>query len=154
MPLVIIHRGSSDSGKSELFVMKHIAGIDYVQIAKFLECTKQQASTTMLNKTEFTQLLGVAQTERECQCISYCIYMSLGLSFKSARCHFGFNRMAQRITRMDKWINEIQTIHECADRIIVIKEASRLRSLGCTGNSDNTGDGQHGEEMESWMPRF
>ena len=146
MPLVIIHRGSSDSGKSELFVMKHIAGIDYVQIAKFLECTKQQASTsTMLNKTEFTQLLGVAQTERECQCISYCIYMSLGLSFKSARCHFGFNRMAQRITRMDKCINEIQTIHECADRIIVIKEASRLRSLGCTGNSDNTGDGQHGE---------
>ena len=69
---------------------------------------------------------------------------SLGLSFKSERRHFGFNRMAQRIARMDKCINEIQTIHECADRIIVIKEASRLRSLGCTGNSDNTGDGHDG----------
>ena len=142
MPLVIIRCGSSDSGKCELFVMKHIAGIDYVQIAKFLESTKQQASTSiLLNKPEFTQLLGGAQTERERQCISYCIYKSLGLSFKSARRHFGFNRMAQRIARMDKCINEIQTIHECADRIIVIKEASRLRSLGCTGNSDSAGDG-------------
>ena len=177
MPLVIIRCGSSDSGKCELFVMEHIAGIDYVQIAEFLESTKQQASTSiLLNKPEFTQLLGVAQTERERQCISYYIYKSLGLSFKSARCHFGFNRMAQRIARIDKCINEIQTIHECADRIIVIKEASRLRSLGCTGNSvaqvmedtlevmkswmlaleivttqlmDNTV-----EVMESWMPRF
>ena len=153
--------------------MEHIAGIDYVQIAKFLESTKQQASSSiLLNKPEFTQLLSVAQTEREHHCISYCIYlyMSLGLSFKSARRHFGFNRMAQRIARMDKCINEIQTIHECADRFIVIKEASRLRSLGCTG------DGGHGgvimswilaleivttqlmdntmKVMESWMPRF
>ena len=75
---------------------------------------------------------------------SYCIYKSLGLSFKSAR---RLNRMAQRIARMDNCINEIQTIHECADRIIVIKEASRLRSLGCTGNSDNTGD-EHGRSNE------
>ena len=51
--------------------------------------------------------------------------------------------MAQRIARMDKCIN-----HECADRIIVIKEASRLRSLGCTGNSDSTGDGGHGGSNE------
>ena len=149
MPLVIIRCGSSHSGKCELFVMEHIAGIDYVQIAKFLESTKQQASTSiLLNKPEFTQLLGVAQTERERQCISYCIYKSLGLSFKSARRHFGFNRMAQRIARMDKCINEIQTIHECADRIIVIKEASRLRSLGCTENSDSAGDGGHGGSNE------
>eukprot|EP00731_Ephydatia_muelleri_P021108 Em0013g835a len=49
---------------------------------------------------------------------------------------------------MDKCINEIQTIHECADRIIVIKEASRLRSLGCTGNSDSAGDGGHGGSNE------
>ena len=56
--------------------------------------------------------------------------------------------MAQRIARMDKCINEIQTIHECADRIIVIKEASRLRSLGCTGNSDSTGDGGHSGSNE------
>ena len=56
--------------------------------------------------------------------------------------------MAQRIARMGKCINEIQTIHECADRIIVIKEASRLRSLGCTGNSDSTGDGGHGGSNE------
>ena len=47
---------------------------------------------------------------------------TLGLSFKSARRHFGFNRMAQRIARMDKCINEIQTIHECADRIIVTRK--------------------------------
>ena len=82
MPLVIIRCGSSDSGKCELFVMEHIAGIDCVQIAEFLESTKQQAFTSiLLNKPEFTQLLGVAQTERECQCISYCIYKSLGLLF-------------------------------------------------------------------------
>ena len=106
MPLVIIHCGSSDSGKCELFVMEHIAGIDYVQIAEFLESTKQQAFTSiLLNKPEFTQLLGVAQTERERQCISYCIDKSLGLSFKSARRHFGFNRMAQCIARMDKCIS-------------------------------------------------
>ena len=95
-----------------------------------------------------TRLINLnMQNENFCKChwsISNCISKSLGLSFKCARHHFGFNRIAQRIARMDKCINEIQTIHECADRVIVIKEASHLKSLGCTGNSDNTGDRGHG----------
>ena len=66
---VIIRSGSISSGWS---VMEHIAGVDYCRISQFLDFTKQQASTSiLLTKPEFTQLLGVAQTERERQCISY-----------------------------------------------------------------------------------
>ena len=74
MPLVIICSGSISHGQSELFVMEHIASVDYVRISQFLDCTKKQASTSiLLNNGEFTQLLGVAHTERERQCISYCL---------------------------------------------------------------------------------
>ena len=69
MPLVIICSGSISRGQSELFVMEHIAG---VRISQFLDCTKKQASTSIsLNNGEFTQLLGVAHTEHERQCICY-----------------------------------------------------------------------------------
>ena len=80
MPLVIIRSGSISSGQSELFVMEHIAGVDYVRI---FQCTKQQASTSiLLTKPELTQLLGVTHTEHERQRISYCLFKLLGLSFK------------------------------------------------------------------------
>ena len=46
-----------------LFSIFSFSSLSHTPVTKFLECTKQQASTTMLNKTEFTQLLGVAQTE-------------------------------------------------------------------------------------------
>ena len=105
--------------------MEHIAGVDYVRISQFLDFTKQQASTSiLLTKPVFTQLLGVVQTERERQCISYCLFKSLGLSYRSARCHFGLNGMAQRTARMEKSISEIQSICECADRVSLIKEAT------------------------------
>ena len=146
MPLVIIRSGSLSSGRSELFVMEHIAGVDYVRIAQFLDCTKQQASISiLLTKSVFTQLLGVAHTERERQSISYCVFKSLGLSFKSARHHLGFSRMAQRIARIEKSISEIQTICECADRVSLTKEKTLLRSLGdlSTGNSNTTDSDGH-----------
>ena len=99
MPLVIIRSGSISSGQSELFVREHIAGADYVRISQILDYTKQQASTSiLLTKPELTQLLGVTHTEHERQRISYCLFKLLGLSFKSAKCLFGLNRMAQCTT--------------------------------------------------------
>ena len=77
MPVAAVRLREPSSGCAE--VMEYIAGVDYVKILHFLRrCPTQGGCTPSMSKQELKQLLGLAQTHKERECIRNVVYKASG----------------------------------------------------------------------------
>ena len=75
-------------------------------------------------------LLSLAQTDCERECIKYSIMKASGMTATRARREYGFERMAERTTRVEQAIVEAQKIRETIEDIARIQDTALLASFG------------------------
>ena len=63
-----------------------------------------------MTKTELKQLLMVAITEKERECIRYAVYKASNLTPTQAKLHFGLDSMKSRALKVQKCIDEVKEI--------------------------------------------
>ena len=68
-----------------------------------------------LSKCELKQLLSLAQSDRERECIRFAAYKASGLSATGARKHWGMVNEAQRVKQISECIEETRDIRMCVD---------------------------------------
>ena len=64
LPLAAVRLNTPKSGKSEIYLMEYVEGVDYVKLGHFLQ-SSQNPITSNLGKCELHQLLSLAQSDRE-----------------------------------------------------------------------------------------
>ncbi len=99
MPVIAIRFGKPSSGKSQLFVMEYIHDVNYINLAQFFESSgafNKAVNTPNVSKEELKQLLSIAQSDRERECLRYAVYRASGLTPTAARRCFGFEGMPVR----------------------------------------------------------
>lgn len=85
MPLAALRLGDCKSGLSQVFLMEYITNLNYQQLVPILSvhCYKCTENSVM-NKGKLQQLLKLACSDRERQCIKYAAYKASGLSVTAA----------------------------------------------------------------------
>ena len=106
MPLVCIRVGKPLDGTSQLVVMELVKGADYVKIQQMLttQLKKSPSLTSTLNKQDVKQLLNLAQSNCEKECLRYAIFKASGMTSSAARKQLGFERMAERSAEVERCI--------------------------------------------------
>lgn len=112
MPLACIRVGKPSDGTSQLVVMEFVKGADYVKIQQMLttQLKKSPSLTSTLTKQDVKQLLNLAQSNREKECLRYAIFKASGLISLTARKQLGFERMAERSAEVERCIKEAEEI--------------------------------------------
>lgn len=87
MPLVSLRVGEVKSGFSQNYLFEKFPGTDYHQFLHLLnmfhaeKCSKELA----MPKKQLSDILSIAQSNRERECIRYTAVVASGLSSKAAR---------------------------------------------------------------------
>lgn len=112
MPLACIRVSKPSDGTSQLVVMEFVKGADYVKIQQILttQLKKSPSLTSTLTKQDVKQLLNLAQSNREKECLRYAIFKASGLISLAARKQLGFERMAERSAEVERCIKEAEEI--------------------------------------------
>lgn len=103
-----------------------------------------------MTKVEFKQILSLAQSDHERELIRFTAFKSSGLSATSARKHFGLENMLERSNRVQRCIEDTQTICECIDDLSRIQEQAALKLLGLIledKESSSTGEESSDDEV-------
>ena len=82
LPLVAIRLGTSSSGTSEIKVMEHMRGVDYVKLRTVNP--KVTSAKPAMSKEEVRQILLFAQNRRERETLTYAVCKAAGLSASDA----------------------------------------------------------------------
>ena len=80
-------------------------------------------------------LLGLAQSDRERECIQFAIFKASGMTATRARHHYGFDRMIERSSRVEEAMIEAQQIHETVEDIASIEDQALLATFGICNES-------------------
>ncbi len=80
--------------------MEYVSGINYA-CTGLLNTSSSTQSKTELEKSCVKMLLGLAQSNRERECICYAIYKSSGMTATRARKVFGFEDMDKQSKRVE-----------------------------------------------------
>ena len=62
---------------------------------------KSPSSSPQMTKDHLGQLLSLAQTDRERECIKYVVFKTSGLSASAAQKFYGFSDMTRRADRVE-----------------------------------------------------
>ena len=129
-----IRCGSPESGVSRTFLMEYISDCDHLYqtiIDFYLDGMKKSPSSSpQMTKDHLGQLLSLAQSNRERECIKYVIFKTSGLSASAARKFYGFSDMTQRADRVERAIEEAQCIRENIQSLAAIQDKAVLLSHG------------------------
>ena len=130
MPLVAITLGRPLSGKSEVFLLEAVEGLDYPKLIKFLESKMCKGAMTGLTKQQVKDLLSFAQSDRERETLRYTVCQTSGLTSSAARRLYGWERMSERSAFVEKCLKDAQEIRESIYYLSTTQERAVLRSLG------------------------
>jgi len=75
-------------------------------------------------------LLRLARSDRERECIRYTAWKASGMSASAGRKHFGFENMSDRAKQVECCIEEVRNIRESVESICHLQEESVLTSMG------------------------
>ena len=89
----------------------------------------KQLREVRLSKNELQDLLKLAQSDRERECVRYAVWKASGLSAKGARKHFGFGNITERAEKVSACLEEIKTITRDVEEMCKIQETAMLTSL-------------------------
>ena len=144
MPLVVIRIGEPHRGNSQLYIMEYVHGMNYGNLAQFLETSWiSHTARPKISKEEMKKVLAIAQSDRERECLRYAIYRASGLTPTATRRYFGFERMEDRAKCVEKCLHDAQVIREAVEDLSHTQERAVLRTLGVKdfdSSSDVDGD--------------
>ena len=138
MPVVALRVGSPSSGFSETYLIEHHPNFDHNHSLKIF-CQlheKERSKKVGLSKSELHDLLKLAQSDRERECVRYAAWKASGISASSARKQFSFDNIAKRGNKIHACIQEIKEITKDVEEICKVKETAMLTSLGLISSSD------------------
>lgn len=152
MPLVSVVIGDPAQGKSFTVLLECCQGVDYSKISLVMNglssaCTSQ--SKPDIEKDCVKLLLGLAQSDRERECIRYSIFKASGMSATQARHHFGFDNMIERSAGVEKAITEAQKIRETVEDIACVQDKALLATFGIQESSDSSSSDTEDTEIVS-----
>ena len=148
MPLAALRLGLPNSGYAEVFLFEHFAGVNYYQFLQLLNRfhAEKHSSQVALSKDMLRDLLQLARSDRERECIRYTAWKASGLSASAGRKHFGLDNLSKRANHVEHCIEEVRAIRESVERVCHLQEKSVLASMGITledwssdGMSDDSG---------------
>ena len=88
MPLVTLRLGKPSSGTSVTYVMEYFPNVNYCQflhvLSRFHHCPTKQGFG--MSKDELKEVLKLASSDKERECIRYTAFRASGLSSTRARC--------------------------------------------------------------------
>ena len=147
IPVAAIRCGEPQSGRSRTFLMELIPGGGdhlYQRIIDFyLEGLKQSSVNSQsptMTKAHLMQLLLLAQSDRERECIKYAVFKSSGLSPSAARKFYGLTEMARRTAGVEQAIAEAEQLHEMIDDLAATQDKALLLSYGIHSTSSSSSD--------------
>ena len=151
LPLVAFRVGEPRSGLSEVYICEHFSGVDYQQFLKLLNALHLQKKSRELSmsKSELKDLLSLAQTDKERECVRYAVWKSSGLSVTAARRVYGFENLRERAQKVDTAIEEVKAIRTAMDEVCKIKEKAALALYGISVSDMSTDESDSGEEWTS-----
>ena len=150
MPLIAMSIGEPHSGKSQVYVMEYIHGINYRSVAQFLEASGlSHTACPNISKQELQKLLAMAQSDRERECLRYAVYRASGLPPTAARRCFGFERMKNRAERVDECLHDAQLLREAVEELSHTQERAVLKTLGVKDFDSSSNDNDAGSTDES-----
>ena len=132
MPLVTLRLGEPASGLSEIHIMEYFPNVNYSQFIHILSRFHQSSTRTDIgmSKHELKEILKLACSDRERECIRYTAFKASGLTAKAARKHFGFQNMTARSSAVENALEERRNIYEAIENICNIQEKALLCSFG------------------------
>ena len=148
MPLAALRVGLPKSGYAEVFLFEHFAGVNYDQFLQLLNHfhSEKHTNKVALSKEKLRDLLQLACSDRERECIRYTAWKASGLSASAGRKHFGLDNMSTRANHVEHCIQEVKAIRESVERVCHLQEQSVLDSMGVdvedwssVGISDDSG---------------
>ena len=86
--------------------------------------------SSAIGKTEVKKLLGLARSDRERELIRYSVCKSSGVSSTAARKLYGFEKMQERVERIQEALKEAQCIREAVDDLSRTQEKALPLAMG------------------------
>ena len=108
---------------------------------------KSPSSSPQMTKDHLGQLLSLAQTDRERECIKYAVFKTSGLSASAAQKFYGFSDMTRRADRVERAIEEAQRIREDIQSLAAIQDKAILSHGINLPRSSSSSD----SEESAWM---
>lgn len=152
IPVAAIRCGNPASGKSKVFLMEVIpGGSDIYQkgIDFYLQGTQQaqlNIGTPSMTKDDLKNLLCLAQSDGERECIKYAVFKSSGLTPTAARKFYGFQDVTKRIEKVEQALSEALHIRKAIQDLAEMKDKAILLSQGidlpesCSSSEDLESD--------------
>ena len=149
MPLIAITLGHPTSGKSEVYLMEAVDGLNYSKLIEFIESnTSKGAAPINLTKSQVKELLSFAQSDRERETLRYTVCRASGLTSSAARRQYGWERMAERSANVEKCLEDAQSIRENIEYLCTTQERAVLISFGIDPDSSHSGSEDDVDEMD------
>ena len=99
-----------------------------------------------LEKSSAKLLLGLAQSDRERECIKYAIFKASGMTATRSRRHYGFASMTERAAQVEQAIDEAQQIRETIESIARVQDKALLASFGIQYESSSSEETECNDE--------
>ena len=115
----------------QVFLFEHLAGVNYHQFLQLLNRfhSDKHSKKVAMSKDMLRDLLRLARSDHERECIRYTAWKASGMSASAGRKHFGFENMSDRAKQVECCI-EVRNIRESVESICHLQEESLLTSIG------------------------
>ena len=133
IPVAAIRCGNPESGISRTFLMEHlVSDCDHLYqtiIEFYLDGMKKSVSSgPQMTKDNLGQLLALAQSDRERECIKYAVFKTSGLSASAAWKFYGFSDITQVAEEVEA---HFQTSLTSEELDVLFQEISSLPAVSC-----------------------
>ncbi len=141
IPLVAIRLGDVNKGNSFTILTEYIASVNYTRIGTvingLLKTSAHTQSRSTMEKSCVKMLLGLAQSDRERECIRYAIYKSSDMSATRARREYGFESMDRLCEQVEDAIEQVRDIRQTIEEIAKVKDEAIKASFGLNVESES-----------------
>lgn len=150
LSFIAMRVGQPKSGVSELYLFEYIPHVSYRQFLYLLNAFHQEKVTKQLTMTneQLHSVLSIAQSDRERECIRYTAIVASGLSATNARKVFGFERVPERVRRIEDAIAEAEAIHSAYESVARIQERATLAQFGVS-REEYSDDSSNASDVDS-----
>ena len=123
MPLAALRVGLPESGYAEVFLFERFAGVNYRRFLQLLNRfhAERHSNKVAMWKDMLRDLLQLACSDRERECIRYTAWKASGLSASAGRKHFGLDNMSKRASNVEHCIEEVRAIRESVEGFVTFK---------------------------------
>lgn len=118
----------------ELYLLEKNDNFDYSALLRFFnKQLSQSTAKSGISRNELKQLLSIAQSERERECVKYAVYKASSITPSQARRQFGLENMKMRALHVEECIQKAQEIREAVEELAADQDKAMLDAFGACG---------------------